>query len=129
MSLIDKNRAVSYFRSKMEFSLGPAELDHLIRDHADVTIMDVRAEDDYRKGHLPRAINVPKNRWDSFTGLSQTRRHIIYCYTQQCHLATEACLKFSVRGFRVMELEGGMEAWRQFGFQVESGEPAVRKAA
>jgi hypothetical protein len=28
-----------------------------------------------------------------------------------------------------MELEGGMEAWRQFGYEVEGGEAGVRHAA
>jgi len=122
---------VSYFRSKMEFTLGPAELNHLIQERADITIVDVRAEDDFRKGHIPGAINLPKSRWDSFTGLSLTRRHIMYCTTQQCHLSAEACLKFASRGFHVMELEGGMEAWKQYGFQEETGEEraAQQKAA
>ncbi len=129
MSFIEKSRAVNYFRTKMAFTLGPAEVEHLIRDHADVTIVDVRAEDDYRKGHIPGAINLPKNRWDSVVGLSKTQRNIMYCYSQQCHLATEACLKFALKGFRVMEMEGGMEAWRQFGNQVISEETATRRAA
>lgn len=129
MNVIEKNRAVSYFRSKMEFTLGPAELNHLIQDHADIRIVDVRAEEDYGKGHIPGAVNVPKNQWDSFSGTRLNLRYVVYCYSQQCHLATEACLKFASKGFRVMELEGGMDAWRQFGFQVEGGVEATRKAA
>ena len=129
MNLIDKNRSVNYFRAKMDFTLGPAELEHLIRDRADVMIVDVRTEADYRKGHIPGAVNVPKARWDSFTGLSQLRRIVMYCYSQQCHLATEACLKFALKGFRVMELEGGMDAWRQFGYQVEGVDTITHKAA
>ena len=69
MNLIEKNRAVNYFRSKMQFTLGPAELNHLIQDHAELMIVDVRAEEDYCKGHIPGAIHVPKNRWDSFSGM------------------------------------------------------------
>ena len=129
MSLIEKRKAVNYFQSKLAFTLGPAELDHMIHDREDVTIVDVRAEEDYRKGHIPGAISLPKNRWDSISGLTPTRRHIMYCYSQQCHLATEACLTFATKGFRVMELEGGMDAWKQFGFQVEGSEATARKAA
>ena len=129
MTLIEKNRAMGFFQARMTFTLGPAELEHMIRDQADVMVVDVRAIEDYRKGHIPGAIHVPREQWDTFTGLSQTRRNIMYCYTQQCHMATEACLKFASKGFRVMELEGGMEGWRQSGFQVETGETATRKAA
>lgn len=129
MTLIEKSKAVNYFRNRLEFSTGPAELNHLIQDRADILVLDVRAEEDYRKGHIPGAINVPRDRWDSFTGLSAGRRHVVYCYTQQCHLATEACLKFASKGFRVTELEGGMDAWRQFGLAVEGGEAESRKAA
>ena len=80
MNVIEKRRAVSYFRSKMEFTLGPAELNRMIREHADIMIVDVRAEEDYCKGHIPEAVSVPRDRWDSFTlGLKQNLQFIVYC--------------------------------------------------
>ena len=54
MTLIEKSKAVNYFRSKLEFTLGPAELARMIEDRVDLTIIDVRAEDDYRRRDRPR---------------------------------------------------------------------------
>ena len=129
MTLIEKTKAVNYFRTKLEFTVGPVELAHMLEDRVDLTILDVRAEEDYNKGHIPGAINVPKERWDTFEGLSMARRHVVYCYSQQCHLAAAACVKFATRGFRVLELEGGIQAWQQLGFQMEGVEAGRCKAA
>lgn len=129
MRIGERNREMKFFRDKLAFTLGPAELHHRMEKQEDVMILDVRAEDDYRKGHIPGAINLPRENWESFRGLNLTAPHIVYCYSQQCHLAAAACLKLATKGLRVMELEGGMEAWRQFGYQVESGEVLARKAA
>ena len=60
--------------------------------------------------------------------MSKKGLNMVHCYNQQCHLATRAALRFTHDGFRVMELEGGWKAWREFGFREEMGEP-VRKAA
>jgi rhodanese-related sulfurtransferase len=129
MNMKKREKAMRYFQEKLEFTLGPAELMHRFTDHDDVRVLDVRAEEDYRKGHIPGAISVPKDRWDMYMGLSTTGRNVVYCYSQPCHLAAEACLHFAAKGFHMMELEGGMEGWRQFGYEVEGGVTGVANAA
>ncbi len=119
ITTLDTRRAVEYFDAKLEFTTGPAELHSMIERGEHVNIIDVRNEEDYRKGHIPGAINVPKERWDSFENLSRDRTNVVYCYSQQCHLAANACKLFAERGFPVMELEGGFNAWKEYGFKVE----------
>ena len=128
MNTFHRRDAVRYFREKMEFTAGPAELDHMIKDHEDILIVDVRRPEDYAKSHIPRAINLPREQWPTLAGLELEKRTVVYCYTQQCHLATEACLTFAQKGFRVMELEGGFRAWEEFNLEVEGGQ-TLRKAA
>jgi rhodanese-related sulfurtransferase len=81
--------------------------------------VDVRPEEDYTQGHIPGAINVPKERWHEPQGLEKSKTNVVYCYTQQCHLAANACVKFAGMGFPVMELEGGFAAWKESDQDVE----------
>jgi len=125
MKAIERRRQEQYFRDKVEFSLGPAELKEMIDEHDPIVIVDVRGEEAFRKGHVPGAINIPREQWRTTPVLERGRTHIVYCYNQQCHLATRACLEFSHRGFRAMELDGGMTAWEAFGYTAEKTELRV----
>jgi len=110
----DPAKARAYFENKLAFTTGPVELDRWIKARENnLVIVDVRAADDYAKGHISGAINLPKDKWDSVQGLSKDKTNVVYCYTQQCHLAANACLQFASKGYPVMEMEGGFEAWKE----------------
>lgn len=112
-------KAHKFFKAKMEFTTGPAELNQMIKDHENINIVDVRAREDYEKEHIPGAMNLPKDQWDTFAGLSREVTNAIYCYSEECHLAAAAAMKFSEHGFPVMELEGGFDGWKQYNLPVE----------
>ena len=124
----DPAEARKYFADKLAFTTGPVELAHQ-RDNADIRIVDVRAAEDFAKGHIPNAVNLPKDRWDSLEGLAQGKLNVLVCYSQVCHLAATAAEKFARAGFSVMELEGGFKAWQEHKLPVEKGESAARNAA
>ena len=116
----DPAKARDYFEDKLAFTIGPVELDRWIKaSEENLVVVDVRAAEDFAKGHVPGAINLPKDKWESLQGLSRDKTNVVYCYTQQCHLAANACLHFASRGYPVMELEGGFEAWRHNELDVE----------
>ena len=128
-SLNDPAKANAYFRAKTEFTTGPMELNHMLEQrNENINIVDVRAAEDYAKGHVPRAISLPKDRWTTFRGLHKDKLNILYCYTQQCHLAATAAVEFSAHGYPVMELEGGFKTWKEHELPVETTEP-IRRAA
>jgi rhodanese-related sulfurtransferase len=118
--IIDPNRAREFFEHKVAFTTGPVELDQLLKNNPNqVTIIDVREPEDFAKGHIPGAINVPKNEWESSTKLSKDRTNVVYCYTMLCHLAAKACVVFASKGFPVMELDGGFEGWKDNDMEIE----------
>ncbi|MBA4386444.1 MAG: rhodanese [Verrucomicrobia bacterium] len=127
MRLMGNNRAERFFEDKLEYTVGPYDLHSMVEGNEPVVVLDVRTEEDYGKGHIPGAINVPRSKWDTFLGLDKSLTYVVYCYTQQCHLATMACLNFARRGFKVKELEGGIEAWIKYGYELRM--PEARKAA
>jgi rhodanese-related sulfurtransferase len=113
-------KAKAYFEQKLAFTTGPVELSKWIKSQEDnLIVVDVREEEDYRKGHIPGAINVPRNKWNNPQGLSRDKTNVVYCYTQQCHLAANACLQFASAGYPVMELDGGFEAWKENELDIE----------
>ncbi len=115
----DPARARAYFEDKMAFTTGPVELDRMIRSGDNITIVDVREAEDFTKGHIPGAINLPHGTWENPTGLSKDKTNVVYCYSQVCHLAASACVVFAGKGFPVMELEGGFKTWEQHDLDIE----------
>jgi rhodanese-related sulfurtransferase len=117
-------QAKAYFEQKLAFTTGPVELSRWIKSREDnLVVVDVREEEDYRKGHIPGAINIPHEKWQNPQGLSRDKTNVVYCYTQQCHLAANACVQFASAGYPVMELDGGFETWKEHDLDIEEESP------
>jgi rhodanese-related sulfurtransferase len=116
----DCEKAEAYFANRNAFTTGPVEVSHLLEEGEDVVLIDVREAEDYRKGHLPGALNLPEDRWSTMQGLSAEKMNILYCYSQTCHLAAQAAERFSREGYAVKEMEGGFETWKEKRLKVET---------
>jgi len=125
-TMTDPKRAQQYFADKMSFTTGPAELKRWLDAHECLNIVDVRRREDYDEGHIPGALSLPKDEWhEGESALAKDKINVLYCYSAVCHLAPEAALVFSRKGYPVMELEGGFDAWTQYKLPVEAAQPAV----
>ena len=111
-------KAREFFENKIAFTTGPVELERMMKE-GNVNIVDVRAADDYAKGHIPGAVSLPKDRWATLQGLRKDRVNVLYCYSLVCHLAATAAVQFAAQGYPVMELDGGWRWWSEDGFDVE----------
>jgi rhodanese-related sulfurtransferase len=95
------------------------------RDGADdpnneVNVVDVRAAEYYAEGHIPGAVDLPKDpRWETLEGLRRDKLNVLYCFSHVCHLAAAAGVEFSDKSFSVMEMDGGMRAWREHELDIE----------
>ena len=119
----DPKKAEEYFSAKCEFTTGPVELWHMIKENPkEFKVIDVRAEEDYKKEHIPGAYNLPRGKWETFDVLSKDLPNILYCYSQTCHLAAKAGKLFASKGYPVMEMEGGFEAWKERELETEKKE-------
>ena len=114
----DVAKARDYFEAKMAFTTGPVELERMMQN-GEVNVVDVRAAEDYAEGHIPGAVNLPKDQWPTLKGLRQDKVNVLYCYSHVCHLAAAAALEFASKGYPVMELEGGWRWWKTDGFAIE----------
>lgn len=116
--IYDLQQAKLHFSAKHAFTTGPHELLGQIDRKEPVTIVDVRLPSDYRKGHVPGAVNLPKGKWHEAAGLSSDRLNVLYCYNQTCHMAAEAALELLAAGYPVVEMEGGFATWEANGYPV-----------
>ncbi len=119
LAITDPAEAKEYFAAKMAFTTGPVELERMMQQGEAINIVDVRAVEDYAAGHIPGAINLPKNQWQTLQGLRKDKINVVYCYSQVCHLAAAAALEFAGKGYPVMELEGGWKTWKDGEFDIE----------
>ena len=87
-----------------------------------VTLLDVRPEDEFAQGHLPRARNIPLRALARRLGELPKKREIVaYCRGPYCVLAFEAAALLRRKGFRVRRLEDGFPEWQAAGLPVERG--------
>ena len=119
VKVTDPAKAKEYFEAKMAFTTGPVELERMMKNR-EVNVVDVRAADDYAEGHIPGAVNLPKDQWHTLKGLRKDKPNVLYCYSHVCHLAATAAVEFADKGYPVMELEGGWRWWKNDGFEIET---------
>jgi rhodanese-related sulfurtransferase len=80
----DPVKAKEYVQAKMAFTTGHIELERMLKGRG-VNVVDVRAADDYAPGHIPGAINLPTDKWQTLEGLRKDKTNVLYCYFQVCH--------------------------------------------
>lgn len=121
MTDYDLDGARRHFAAKVAYTTGTHELAYLIDSGQDAVIVDVRLPRDYRAGHVPGAVNLPRGRWQHPEGLRKDVPNYLYCYSQTCHLAAEAAVALLAQGYPVVEVEGGFAQWQADGSRIETG--------
>lgn len=85
-----------------------------------VTVLDVRPQDEFAAGHLPKAINIPlRDLARRLRELPKDREIVAYCRGPYCVFAVEAVALLRKRGFKVRRLEDGYPEWKAAGLPVE----------
>jgi ArsR family transcriptional regulator len=87
----------------------------------DVTVLDVRPEDEFALAHVPGAINVPLKELEARVAeIDPTKDIIAYCRGAYCVYSYEAVAKLRAKGFKIRRLEDGLPEWKAAGLPVES---------
>jgi rhodanese-related sulfurtransferase len=118
----DIKAAQAHFAAKQSFTTGPHEVTGMLDRKDDIVVVDVRFPTDFRKGHIPGAVNLPKGKWHEAAGLAKDKLNVLYCYNQTCHMAAEAALELLAQGFRVAEMEGGFATWEANSYPIATSQ-------
>jgi rhodanese-related sulfurtransferase len=83
-------------------------------------LLDVRSPESYARGHLPNAVNLPHPLLNERT-LSEYRPDtlfVVYCAGPHCNGADKAAVRLSRLGRPVKKMVGGVEGWKDEGFDL-----------
>jgi ArsR family transcriptional regulator len=87
-----------------------------------VTVLDVRPPDEFARGHVPGALNIPLKELERrLDELPSDREIVAYCRGAWCVLAFEAVAALRQRGFEARRLEDGLPEWRAAKLPVATG--------
>ncbi len=94
----------------------------LLRQPADVVLVDVRSPEEFANGHIPGARLIPLPQLESaLDDLDADRLHVFYCRSGVRSLYA-ARVAAEARSLRALNLQGGILAWRD---EMLDGMPAI----
>ncbi len=90
-------------------------------DKGGVTFLDVRTEKEFKKGHIPGAINLPRGKLEFGIDKDIPNKNapiVVYCRTGgRSALATYTLVQMGYKD--VKNMDGGWKAWTKAGYPVE----------
>ena len=85
-----------------------------------LTVLDVRPEDEYNKGHIANAISIPIGQLSSrFKELPKRNEIVAYCRGPFCVFADEAVVLLNKAGYKAKRLEEGFPDWALLGLPIQ----------
>ena len=74
-------------------------------------IIDIRSIEKYNNNHIEGSINIPFEKLITNPSKYLKRNETYYIYCQRGMHSKKACLILKNQGFRVVNINGGYEAW------------------
>jgi rhodanese-related sulfurtransferase/DNA-binding transcriptional ArsR family regulator len=108
--------------------IAPEELRRRL-NAGDVTLIDVRPQDEFAAGHIPGALSLPVAEIaERLRELPKRKEIVAYCRGPYCVLAVNAVELLRQRGYRARRLIESVPGWRLRGYPVVR-DPAGREPA
>lgn len=99
----------------------------IMKNHLDMTLVDLRSQEEYEKEHIIGAINIPAYKdpdtsayddveriVNSFKALGPEKDIVVYCYSMPCMTGRKIGKLLADRGIYVKHLGIGWNEWRHF---------------
>lgn len=122
---------VSHAKSKVNI-IATTDFKSIMDHDESFLIVDCRQAEDYIKGHIPGAINIPRGKLEFSDKISDRHIKIFVCgYTDDCSaLSAETLLKLKYHDVKM--IENGWSGWSKFFpelVETGSGEPENKSEA
>lgn len=113
---------VRHYESKLAFEIDSWDVYEAQQAGAAVAVLDVRPASSFAKEHIHGAISFPHRELtaENVTHLNKDVEYVTYCDGIGCNASTAGALKMARLGFKVRELIGGLEWWKEHGYPIES---------
>jgi len=93
-------------------SLRAQALKQMLAERKDLLLVDVRSEKSYKEGHIEGALNIPLYRFSSSYAVIPLDRTVVLVDDRGFRTFLAGSY-LEMKGYRVMRLFGGMEAWQE----------------
>ena len=120
----DPARALRHFEALLEFETDCWDVHVQLPSPAPgFVLLDVRAPESYREGHVPSAINLPHGRVTerNLAAYPPETLFVVYCAGPHCNGADKAAVRLARLGRPVKKMIGGIEGWKDEGFSLVTG--------
>ena len=117
----DPARALQHFENLLEFETDCWDVHHAMSNNRmDFVLLDVRSEEDFSKGHIEGAINLPHRRINEETlrKYALDSLFVVCCAGPHCNGADKAAIRLSKLGRPVKKMIGGIAGWLDEGFSL-----------
>jgi rhodanese-related sulfurtransferase len=100
----------------------------LLQQSGKAVVFDARLALFYQLGHIPGAINLPKNRCDDAiwkreseikNAVAEGKTIVVYCSGMMCPDARAVAMHISGFGYPASVFSGGWDTWKEAGMPVE----------
>lgn len=112
-------------KQKVTF-ISKEKLFEMLENEENFTLVEVLSEEDFRKGHLPSAINIPVDTLETQASErlpDKSKRVVVYCGSFLCTASTGAARALQSMGYTdVLDYKGGKKDWRDAGLPLAEGE-------
>lgn len=92
------------------------------QDDCGFVLLDVRSRELFEKGHVPGAVHLPH--WEigeaRLAAYDAATLFVVYCAGPHCNGAQKGMLKLARLGRPVKEMIGGVEGWKDEGFELST---------
>ena len=85
-------------------------------------LVEVLEEEEFKKGHIPGAINIPLDKLEVLANihLKKTDTIIVYCASYVCQASTKAARNLLKMGYRkTLDYKAGKKGWLHTGYELE----------
>jgi rhodanese-related sulfurtransferase len=116
--------ALKHFEQLLEFETDCWDVNFAVSNNRrDFTLIDVRSNEMFKRGHLPEAINVPHKEIgeEVLAGVPKDQLIVVYCAGPHCNGTEKGAIAVANLGRPVKKMIGGVTGWVDEGFELVSG--------
>ncbi len=114
-----ESKQILHYQHKLQYEIDSWDLYQALEQGEDLVVIDARAREAYEQEHIIGAVNFPHRAINKDTVqkyLDKNIQYVTYCDGIGCNASTKSALKLAQLGYKVKELIGGMDWWKQEGY-------------
>lgn len=118
----DAESFLNHLLAQFTPSLSVGEVELALHTQQPVIVLDVREQNEFASGHIPKAINIPEERLHDGASIAlHDKKSPIYVYCKNGHRGAVATRLLRSMGYKhALNIIGGLSAWQQSGYPQQS---------